>query len=149
MVEALTDSEVEQVLAYVADEGQVSMRNQLIVHLLLYTTVRVSELVSIKLTDIDFIDHTLIVRRKGGKVREIVIRKDLMAFIQYYIEQKRSTLKFVHHQIFHSIYYIILSSQKFSHQVYVVIRVVNHFIITTKPLKNNINHRRKIVFYIY
>lgn len=83
-----------QVLAYVDDETKVSMRNRLIFHLLLYTAVRVSELVSIKVSDIDFIESTLIVRGKGGKVREIVIREDLMARIQHYIEQERSTSKF-------------------------------------------------------
>lgn len=94
MVEAMTDAEVERVLAYIEDAEKVSMRNRLIVHLLLYTAVRVSELVSIKLTDIDFIDHTLIVRGKGGKVREIVIRQDLMVRIQRYIEENRATSKF-------------------------------------------------------
>lgn len=94
MVEAMMDAEVERVLAYIEDTEKVSMRNRLIVHLLLYTAVRVSELVSIKLTDIDFIDHTLIVRGKGGKVREIVIRQDLMVRIQHYIEEDRATSKF-------------------------------------------------------
>lgn len=70
VVEALTDAEVERVLAYIEDERKVSIRNRLIVHLLLYTAVRVSELVSIKVTDIDFIEHILIVRGKGQGSRD-------------------------------------------------------------------------------
>lgn len=71
MVEALTDEEVDRILAYAENESHMSIRNRLIIHLLLYTAVRVSELVSIKLKDIDFVQHTLILRGKGGKVREI------------------------------------------------------------------------------
>lgn len=94
VVEALTDAEVDCVLAYVEDIEKVSIRNRLIVHLLLYTAVRVSELVSIKLTDIDFIHHTLLVRGKGGKVREIGIRNDLMALIKEYQNGERQASKF-------------------------------------------------------
>ncbi|PIC95706.1 integrase [Sporosarcina sp. P26b] len=94
VVEALTDAEVERVLAYVEDIEKVSIRNRLIVHLLLYTAVRVSEVVSIKLPDIDFIHHTLLVRGKGGKVREIGIRNDLMALIKEYQDGERQASKF-------------------------------------------------------
>lgn len=94
VVEALSDAEVDRVLAYVEDIEKVSLRNRLIVHLLLYTAVRVSELVSIKLTDIDFVQHTLLVRGKGGKVREIGIRNDLMEMIRVYLNGERSASKF-------------------------------------------------------
>lgn len=94
VVEALTDEEVDRILAYVEDVEKVSLRNQLIVHLLLYTAVRVSELVAIKITDIDFVQHTLLVRGKGGKVREIGIRKDLMDMIKVYLNRERQASKF-------------------------------------------------------
>lgn len=85
---------MDRVLAYIEDVDKVSTRNRLIIHLLLYTAVRVSELVSIKLTDIDFIQHTLIVRGKGGKVREIGIRNDLMTLIKAYQNGERHASKF-------------------------------------------------------
>lgn len=94
MVEALTDAEVDRVLAYAEDERHMSIRNRLIIHLLLYTAVRVSELVSIKLTDIDFVHHTLLVRGKGGKVREVGIRNDLMELIKVYQNGERKASKF-------------------------------------------------------
>lgn len=94
VVEALTDVQVEKVLAFVEDDRHISVRNRLILHLLLYTAVRVSELVSIKLTDIDFIQHTLIVHGKGGKVREIGIRHDLMTLIKEYQHSERQASKF-------------------------------------------------------
>ncbi len=94
VVEALTEAEVEQVLAYVHDESKVSIRNRLIVHTLLYTAVRVSELITIKLTDIDALTSTLVVRGKGGKVREIGIRNDLMDLIKDYIQGERQESNF-------------------------------------------------------
>ena len=53
-VEALSEEQVEQLLFYVENRNKVSTRNKLIVYLLLYTGVRVSELVGIKIADIDF-----------------------------------------------------------------------------------------------
>lgn len=94
VVDALTDAEVERVLAFVQDETKVSIRNRLIVHTLLYTAVRVSELVHIKLADIDSLTSTLIVRGKGGKVREIGIRNDLMELIKTYQSSERRESKF-------------------------------------------------------
>lgn len=94
VVEALTDAEVERVLAYVQDESKVSFRNRLIVHTLLYTAVRVSELVNIRLKDIDTLTSTLTVKGKGGKVREIGIRNDLMEMIKDYLAGERKESKF-------------------------------------------------------
>lgn len=54
-VTALSDKEVEQLLFYLDDPRKVSTRNKLIVYLLLYTGVRVSELIAIKISDIEFL----------------------------------------------------------------------------------------------
>ena len=94
VVEALTDEEVERVLAYVQNESKVSIRNRLIVHTLLYTAVRVSELVNIKHVDIEPLTSTLTVRGKGGKVREIGIRNDLMDLIKVYQAGERKGSKY-------------------------------------------------------
>jgi len=48
VVTALSDEEVEQLLFYVENSKKVSIRNKLIVYLLLYTGVRVTELVNIQ-----------------------------------------------------------------------------------------------------
>lgn len=93
VVEALTDAEVERVLAYVQDESKVSFRNRLIVHTLLYTAVRVSELVNIRLKDIDKLTSTLTVKGKGGKVREIGIN-DLMEMVKDYLAGERKESRF-------------------------------------------------------
>ena len=52
---------------------------------LLYTGIRVTELVNIKLADIDNLTSSLTVRGKGGKVREISLRRqDVLQLIKQY-----------------------------------------------------------------
>jgi integrase/recombinase XerD len=92
LVTALSENEVEKLLFYLEDYSKVSHRNKLIAYLLLYTGVRVSELVNIKLTDIDTLTATLTVRGKGGKVREINLRQDVLQLIkQYQLGERRKT----------------------------------------------------------
>ncbi|MEK4712037.1 tyrosine-type recombinase/integrase [Sporosarcina sp. FSL K6-5500] len=94
MVQALNDKEVERVLFYIQDESKVSIRNRLIVYFLLYTAVRVSELVGIKLNDMDLLRQTLMIRGKGGKVREISLRRDLIDLMQLYRQGERQETKY-------------------------------------------------------
>ena len=73
-VDALSEEQVETLLFYIENRNKVSTRNKLIVYLLLYTGVRVSELVGIKIADIEFLTSQLMVIGKGGKRREIGLR---------------------------------------------------------------------------
>ena len=93
-VEALSEEQVEQLLFYVENRSKVSSRNKLIVYLLLYTGVRVSELVGIKITDIDFLTNQLRVIGKGGKRREIGLRQDVLQLIRDYMNEERSESNF-------------------------------------------------------
>lgn len=94
VVTALSEEEVEKLLFYLEDRTKVSLRNKLIAYLLLYTGVRVSELVNIKLTDIDVLTATLMIRGKGGKVREISLRQDLVQLIKEYQIGERQESRF-------------------------------------------------------
>lgn len=89
-VDALTEEQVEKLLFYVEDRRKVTLRNKLIVYLLLYTGVRVSELVGIQIADIDFLTSTLKVTGKGGKRREIGLRQDVLHLIRQYMKEERS-----------------------------------------------------------
>lgn len=53
VVTAMSEEEVEQLLFYVENQAKVSQRNKLIAYILLYTGVRVSELINIKIEDFD------------------------------------------------------------------------------------------------
>ncbi|MGG3906344.1 tyrosine-type recombinase/integrase [Geobacillus stearothermophilus] len=89
-VDALSEEQVEKLLFYVEDRRKVTLRNKLIVYLLLYTGVRVSELVGIQIADIDFLTSTLKVTGKGGKRREIGLRQDVLYLIRQYMKEERS-----------------------------------------------------------
>lgn len=94
VVTALSDKEVEQLLFYLEDSTKVTLRNKLIGYLLLFTGVRVTELVSIKIKDIDLLTSTLTVRGKGGKVREISLRQDVLDLFRQYLQSERKESKF-------------------------------------------------------
>lgn len=87
-VEVFSEQEVNQLLFFVQDRSKFSLRNHLIVWLLLYTGVRVSELCDIQLNDLDYLTNTLRVTGKGGKYREIPLRPDLVDLIKEYIRSE-------------------------------------------------------------
>lgn len=91
VVTSLSDEEVEQLLFYVENSRKVSIRNKLIVYLLLHTGVRVTELVNIQQKDIDHLAHTLTITGKGGKVRELSLRGDVVELIKTYQRSERAT----------------------------------------------------------
>jgi len=92
-VEVLTEDQIDKLLFHL-EQPSVCLRNRLIAYLLLYTGVRVSELVNIKQKDIDGLTQTLTVRGKGGKVREISLRQDVMQLIQKYKTGERAKSNF-------------------------------------------------------
>lgn len=92
-ITALDEIQVEQFLFHLESESE---RNKLIGYLLLYTGVRVSELVHIKLDDIDILARILTVRGKGGKIREISLRQDVLEALMNYQKGERACSKFTH-----------------------------------------------------
>lgn len=89
-VSVLTDEQVEQFLFQLEKESQ---RNKTIGYLLLYTGLRVSELVEIELAHIDHLGAQLTVRGKGGKLREVPLRRDVLEQVQSYIRGERAASK--------------------------------------------------------
>lgn len=104
-VDALSEEQVEKLLFYVENRNKVSTRNKLIVYLLLYTGVRVSELVGIQLGDIDFLTSHLKVVGKGGKRREIGLRQDVLQLVRQYMKEERSE------SVFHQSDYLLVSQR--------------------------------------
>ena len=74
-------------------EGKNKERNNLIVELLYATGVRVSELVNIKLNDIDFRDQSIRVMGKGSKERIVYFGDYALNALNLYIENERNKLK--------------------------------------------------------
>ena len=93
-VDVLDDGQVNRLLFFVQDRSNVSQRNELIVMLLLYTGVRVSELCQIRIDGIDFLTAELAIYGKGGKHREVPLRHDLIEKIREYQKGERMQSKF-------------------------------------------------------
>ncbi len=93
-VEVYTESEVERLLFFIQNESKVSVRDKLIIYILLYTGIRVSELVSIKLKDIDLLTLQMMIYGKGGKLREVPLRAEVVKEIQTYLATERKEHRF-------------------------------------------------------
>lgn len=91
-VSVLDEEQVERFLFHLEKETQ---RNKLMGYILLYTGVRVSELINIRLSDIDQLTGSLKVQGKGGKIREIPLRNDVAEGIRGYIANERLKSKYV------------------------------------------------------
>ena len=61
--------------------------------LLLYTGVRVSELCSIKIKDIDFLNYSIMIYGKWGKFREVPLKFELADAIKEYIKDRDYNVK--------------------------------------------------------
>lgn len=92
-VEVYSDKEVDRILFYIQNESKVSKRNKVVVMLLLYTGVRVSELCSIKIKDIDFLNYSIKIYGKGGKFREVPLKFELADVIKEYIKDRDYNVK--------------------------------------------------------
>lgn len=85
VVTALNENEVERLLFYIEDIRKVSIRNKLIIYLLLYIGVRISELIGIKRSEIDW----LTIRGKGGKDRNVLMNDALIRQMKDYLANHR------------------------------------------------------------
>lgn len=93
-VEVFIDAEVERLLFYIQTE-KVRARDRLIILLLLYTGVRVSELVNVKLRDVDMLSMNLTVAwGKGGKRREVPLKGEVIDSVKEYLDGERRANKF-------------------------------------------------------
>lgn len=85
-------NEIELLLSSINLEQKLGKRNKAIIELLYATGLRVSELVNIKLTDIDFTSQTIRVLGKGSKERIVYFGEYGLAALNDYITQERLTL---------------------------------------------------------
>jgi len=94
-VEVLTDRESERLMFHVMDRKVVCARDCLIVNILLFSGVRVTELVSLRLKDIDLLSSTLTIAwGKGSKYREVPLRQEVVEVIKEYMGSERKESEF-------------------------------------------------------
>ena len=88
-VSTFTEEELAKLLNYIGDKKKVSLRNRLVLNLLLYTGARVSEIGGIKIKDIDHVTSELEILGKGGRYRTVPIRDDVLELVREYIKTDR------------------------------------------------------------
>jgi len=91
-VEVYSEETIESLFFHL--EKVKDIRDRVIVQLLLFTGVRVSELCSIRIKDIDFLSHHLKVIGKGGKYREIPLKAEVVETIKMYLLERRKSKHF-------------------------------------------------------
>ena len=92
--EYIYDYQLEKLLNEKTSENvEIELRNKLIIHLLLDTGVRVSELVNIKVRDIDVEERIIKVFGKGSKERFVFFTsKTKELLINYFIKRKEKAI---------------------------------------------------------
>lgn len=87
-VEVFSEKQLERLLFCI--QGEANARDRAVVLTLLYTGVRVSELCDIKLKYIDFLINHLKIIGKGGKVREVPLKTEVVEAIRDYLPERAS-----------------------------------------------------------
>jgi site-specific recombinase XerD len=83
---ALTEEQVDALLASPATDGAVDVRDRAVLELLYGTGIRVSELVGLDLGDIDFTEELMRVTGKGSKQRLVPIGRTAGAAVRQWID---------------------------------------------------------------
>lgn len=89
-VEVYSDNQLERLQFYIQNQKKVSIRDKMIIQLLMFTGVRVSELCDIKLKNINFLLSQIKIIGKGGKVREVPAKFEVMDTIEEYISERNN-----------------------------------------------------------
>jgi len=88
-----TVSEITEILqASSQDTTNIGKRNSVIVHLLYVSGIRVSELVSLRISDIHFDTGILDICGKGGKMRAVPLAHEMLTLLRWYIQNIREQL---------------------------------------------------------
>ena len=87
--EVFSLEEIDSVLTQINLKTPRGLRNRAIIELLYATGLRVSELIQLKITDLDFHRNLLYCRGKGGKMRVVPFGRSARDFLIKYIESAR------------------------------------------------------------
>ena len=88
----LQSDELKDIFDSIELETPLGIRNRLIIELLYATGLRVSELVNLKLNDIDFSNHEIRVIGKGDKERIVLFGDYALKYLNLYLKSARIEL---------------------------------------------------------
>lgn len=84
----LTEEEVESLLSYATkDNTEVGIRNRMMLYLLYVTGMRITELITLKVSNIQFDTGFICVHGKGGKDRLVPIPQDMLGQVNQYLDK--------------------------------------------------------------
>lgn len=89
----LSTEEIDRIISSFNLSKENSERNRTIIECLYSCGLRVTELVNLKISEINFIDGYIKIIGKGNKQRITPINKKLSTYLKYYINNIRSKLK--------------------------------------------------------
>ena len=92
--DTLSMEDIDRVIENINTTTDIGKRNQCILEVLYGCGLRVSELVDLKISNINFKENYLMVEGKGEKTRLVPLAKSTAAFILEYIETVRVNAKF-------------------------------------------------------
>lgn len=92
--DTLSMEDIDRVIENIDTTTDIGKRNQCILEVLYGCGLRVSELVDLKISNINFKENYLMVEGKGEKTRLVPLAKSTAAFILEYIETVRVNAKF-------------------------------------------------------
>lgn len=82
----LKDDELDKIFESCKTDTPINQRNSLIMEILYATGIRVSELVNIKISDIDRIEKTIKVLGKGSKERIVLFNNHTLKVLKIYLD---------------------------------------------------------------
>jgi len=92
-VEFLNSDEVQRVISTIDSSSKVGLRNRAIIETLYSTGLRISELVSLNIEDIDFDRREFMIRGKGDKPRPVFLSDRAVKCLKSYLNSRTDNYK--------------------------------------------------------
>lgn len=93
--EILSLDEIESILNEIDRSTKEGERNRVIIETLYGCGLRVSELISLKISDIFLSENVLIVHGKGGKERYVPLADETISILKFYLTEIRGEFPFI------------------------------------------------------
>ncbi|MGQ9844987.1 MAG: site-specific tyrosine recombinase/integron integrase [Caldisericia bacterium] len=91
----LTEEEALKLINYPDKKTILGLRDNLILKMLYSTGMRVSELVSLRMSELDLDKGEVVIKGKGNKERVVFLPEDIIEDIKFYIQKRKKSSNFL------------------------------------------------------
>lgn len=91
--DVLSVEEMNSILECIHTDTELEIRNKAIVELMYASGIRISEMLNLKVHDLDLKENTIKVTGKGNKQRYIPVNDFAMDWVNYYLKNSRQIIK--------------------------------------------------------